>query len=243
MYKNMSVAAVVPALNEEHSIGMVVRDLLALYNADTSAVFDDVVVCDNGSSDATSLRAREAGARVVHEQQPGYGSACLAAIGALQTPDVIVFIDGDHAFDATQAVRLLDAVASGADLVIGSRTLGQPVRGALAPGQELGNRVICALIRLLWGHRVTDLGPYRAIRAGSLARLTMADTRFGWTVEMQVKAIQQGMKTAEVPVDTRVRIGESKISGTLSGAVSACTGILCMIAKLRWQQFRQYRYR
>ena len=243
MYNDMSVAAVVPALNEEHSIGMVVRGLLALRNADTSAVFDDVVVCDNGSSDATSVRAREAGARVVHERQPGYGSACLAAIGALQGPDVIVFIDGDHAFDAAQAVRLLDRIAAGADLVIGSRTLGRPVRGALAPGQALGNSIICALIRLLWGHRVTDLGPYRAIRAGALARLTMADTRFGWTVEMQVKAIQQGMQTVEVPVDTRVRIGQSKISGTLSGAVGACTGILCMIAKLRWQQYRHYRYR
>ena len=243
MYNNMSVAAVVPALNEERAIGMVVRDLLSLRNADRSPVIDDVVVCDNGSNDATAIRAREAGARVVHEQRPGYGNACLAAIGALHGPDVIIFMDGDHAFDATQAVMLLDRIADGADLVIGSRSLGRPVRGALAPGQALGNSIICTLIRLLWGQRVTDLGPYRAVRAGALARLTMADTRFGWTVEMQVKAIQQGMKMVEVPVDTRVRIGRSKISGTLSGAVGACTGILCMIAKLRWQQYRQYRYR
>ena len=243
MYKDMSVAAVIPALNEERAIGMVVRGLLSLRNGDGSPVVDEVVVCDNGSSDKTAVRAREAGARVVREQQAGYGNACLAAIGALQAPDVIVFIDGDHAFDATQAVRLLDRIAGGADLVIGSRTLGRPVRGALAPGQALGNQVICTLIRFLWGVRVTDLGPYRAIRAGALARLTMADTRFGWTVEMQVKAIQQGMEMVEVPVDTRVRIGHSKISGTLSGAVGACTGILCMIAKLRWQQYRQYRYR
>ena len=243
MYKDMSVAAVVPALNEERAIGMVVRGLLSLRNEDGSPVVDEVVVCDNGSSDKTAVRAREAGARVVRERQAGYGNACLAAIGALQAPDVIVFIDGDHAFDATQAVRLLDRIAGGADLVIGSRTLGRPVRGALAPGQALGNQVICTLIRLLWGVRVTDLGPYRAIRAGALARLTMADTRFGWTVEMQVKAIQQGMEMVEVPVDTRVRIGHSKISGTLSGAVGASTGILCMIAKLRWQQYRQYRYR
>ena len=243
MYKDMNVAAVVPALNEERAIGMVVRGLLSLRNEDGSPVVDEVVVCDNGSSDKTAVRAREAGARVVRERQAGYGNACLAAIGALQGPDVIVFIDGDHAFDATQAVRLLDRIAGGADLVIGSRTLGRPVRGALAPGQALGNQVICTLIRFLWGVRVTDLGPYRAIRAGALARLTMADTRFGWTVEMQVKAIQQGMEMVEVPVDTRVRIGHSKISGTLSGAVGASTGILCMIAKLRWQQFRQYRYR
>lgn len=243
MYRNMSVAAVVPALNEEQSIGIVVCELLSLRNADNSKVIDDLVVCDNGSSDATAVRAREAGARVVYEQQPGYGSACLAAISALQGPDVILFIDGDHAFDAAQATGLLNCIVAGADLVIGSRTLGRQVRGALSPGQALGNRIICALIRFLWGQRVTDLGPYRAIRFDALAHLAMADTRFGWTVEMQVKAIQQGLEIAEVPVDTRLRIGKSKISGTLRGAVRASTGILCMIAKLRWQQFCQYRYR
>ena len=243
MYRNMSVAAVIPAQNEEQSIGIVVRELLALRNADDSMIIDDIVVCDNGSNDATAVRAHEAGARVVHEQLPGYGSACLAAIDALNAPDVIVFIDGDHAFDAIQTLRLLNGIVSGADLAIGSRTLGRQVRGALSPGQALGNRIICALIQRLWRQRVTDLGPYRAIRANALARLNMADTRFGWTVEMQVKAIQQGLKIIEVPVDTKVRIGKSKISGTLRGAVAASTGILCMIIKLRWQQYRQYQHR
>ena len=243
MYNNMSVAVVIPALNEEQSIGMVVRELRSLRNAENTMVVDDLVVCDNGSSDTTALRAREAGARVVHEQQAGYGSACLAAIATLQGPDAIVFIDGDHAFDAAQVTSLLDRISAGADLAIGSRTLGRPERGALSPGQALGNRIICALIRFLWGQRVTDLGPYRAIRFAALARLAMADTRFGWTVEMQVKAIQQGLEIAEVPVDTRLRIGKSKISGTLRGAVRASTGILRMIIKLRWQQFCQYRYR
>ena len=243
MYRNMSIAVVIPALNEEQSIGLVVRELLCLRNADNSKVIDDLVVCDNGSSDTTAARAREAGARVVYEQQPGYGSACLAAIGALQGPDVILFIDGDHAFDAVQAIGLLNCIAAGADLAIGSRTLGHQVRGAMSPGQALGNRIICALIRFLWGQWITDLGPYRAIRFAALTRLDMADTRFGWTVEMQVKAIQQGLEIAEVPVDTRLRIGKSKISGTLRGAVRASTGILRMIIKLRWQQFCQYRYR
>ena len=243
MYNNMSVAVVIPALNEEQSIGMVVRELRSLRNADTTMVVDDLVVCDNGSSDTTAQRARDAGARVVHEQQAGYGNACLAAIATLQGPDIIVFIDGDHAFDAAQVTNLLDCIAAGADLAIGSRTLGRPARGALSPGQALGNRIICALIRLLWGQRVTDLGPYRAIRFDAFTGLNMADTRFGWTVEMQVKAMQQGLAIAEVPVDTRVRIGKSKISGTLRGAVRASTGILCMIAKLRWQQYCQFRYR
>lgn len=236
MYRDMRIGVAIPALNEEQSIGIVVSELLALRNADGSRMMDDVVVCDNGSADSTSECAREAGARVVHEQRPGYGSACLAAIGALQGPDVIIFMDGDHAFHAAQAVRLLDAVASGADLVIGSRTLGRRERGALAHGQELGNRIICSVIRLLWGRRVTDLGPYRAIRAGAIERLDMADTRYGWTVEMQVKAMQRGLAVAEVPVDTRARIGKSKISGTLRGALGASMGILGMIIKLRWQQ-------
>ena len=126
MYNNMSVAVVIPALNEEQSIGMVVRELRSLRNADTTMVVDDLVVCDNGSSDTTAQRAREAGARVVHEQQAGYGSACLAAIATLRGPDVIVFIDGDHAFDAAQVTSLLDCIAAGADLAIGSRTLGPP---------------------------------------------------------------------------------------------------------------------
>ena len=236
MFRHMRVGVAIPALNEEQSIGKVVSGLLALRNADGSRVMDDVVVCDNGSTDGTAECAREAGARVVREQRPGYGGACLAAIGALQPSDVIIFIDGDHAFYPAQATGLLDAIASGADLAIGSRALGCRERGALAHGQELGNRMICAVIRLLWGQRVTDLGPFRAIRAEALERLGMADTRYGWTVEMQVKAMQHGLAAVEVPVDTRARIGKSKISGTLRGALGASMGILGMIIKLRWQQ-------
>ena len=236
----MTVAVVIPALNEEQSVGRVVREVLSLQNPDGSMVVDDVVVCDNGSEDATAARAQEAGARVVYERSPGYGSACLAAIHALKTPDVVVFMDADHAFVAAQTTRLLDCIAGGADLVIGSRTLGRQEPGALAPGQALGNRIICALLYLLWRQRVTDLGPYRAIRMQALRRLDMADTRFGWTVEMQVKAFQQNLSVVEVPVDTRARIGKSKISGTLRGAVNASAGILGMIIKLRWRQYRQY---
>lgn len=238
MHGELTVGVAIPALNEEQSIGLVVRDLLALRNADKSPVVDDVVVCDNGSVDSTTACAAAAGARVVREPRAGYGSACLAAIRALKPTDVVLFTDGDYAFHASQATRLLGSIADGADLVIGSRTLGRRDPGALTRGQSVGNRIATTLIRWLWRHPMTDLGPYRAIRANALSRLDMADRAFGWTVEMQVKAIQCGLRIAEVPVDTRARIGESKISGTLRGAVGAGFGILAMIARLRWQQRR-----
>jgi len=236
MHDGLTVSVAIPALNEAQSIGLVVRDLLALRNADGTSVVDEIAVCDNGSTDDTAARARDAGARVVHEAQPGYGRACQAAIGALNPSDIVRITGADHSFSALQALRLLAAVKAGADLAIGSRTLGKQDRGALTSSQRLGNRIATTLIHLLWGQRATDLGPYRAIRSDALARLDMQDATFGWTVEMQVKAIQRGLTTVEVPVDTRQRIGQSKISGTLRGAIGAGCGILSMIAKLRWQQ-------
>ena len=236
MYGGLTVGVAIPALDEEASIGFVVADLRALRNSDDSPVIDDIVVCDNGSRDATGTRAAEAGARVVREECKGYGSACLAAIAELKRTDVVLFTDADHAFHASQAPRLLDRIATGADLVIGSRALGGSEPGAMSATQVFGNRLATALIRWLWRHRVTDLGPYRAIRTQALAALGMQDAAFGWTVEMQVKAIQQGLQVVEVPVDTRARIGKSKISGTVRGVIGAGFGILSMIAKLRWQQ-------
>ena len=238
MYRGSTVGVAIPALNEEQSIGLVVEGLLAQRNADDTRIVDEVVVCDNGSTDATAARAADAGARVVYERQPGYGRACQAAIRALAPSDIVLFTDADHAFHAEQMARLLEGISAGADLAVGSRTLGQQDRGALTRSQQMGNWVATVLIRLLWGQRATDLGPYRAIRSEALTGLDMQDATFGWTVEMQVKAIQQGLKTVEAPVDTRQRIGESKISGTLRGAIGAGCGILGMIAKLRWQQRR-----
>ena len=236
MYDGLTVGVAIPALNEAQSVRLVVRDLLALRNEDQTPIIDEVVVCDNGSTDFTADRAKEAGAQVVYEGRAGYGRACQAAIGALAPADIVLFTDADHAFHADQAVRLLDGISAGADLVIGSRTLGKQDPDALTGSQRVGNWVATRLIRALWGQRATDLGPYRAIRSQALARLDMRDATFGWTVEMQVKAIQHGMKTVEVPVDTRQRIGQSKISGTLRGAIGAGCGILGMIAGLRWQQ-------
>lgn len=234
MYKGLSVGAVIPACNEEDNVGAVVGALLDLRTDAGSRIVDDVVVCDNGSTDATSRRARVAGARVVVEEKAGYGRACLTAIAALHPVDVILFVDGDQSFEIRQALDLLGAIADGADLAIGSRTLGRMEPGALSMPQIVGNRVASLLIRLLWGQVVTDLGPFRAIRADALRRLDMRDLAYGWTVEMQVKAIQLNMRVVETPVNAlRRRFGISKVGGTLKGVVGASIGILGMIAALR----------
>ena len=242
MYRGMTVGAVIPARDEEGHIGAVVSDLLALTNEGGERVVDDCVVCDNGSVDATGRCARDAGARVVAQPTPGYGIACLTAIAALQPADAVLFTDGDGSFKAAQATALLDALADGAALAIGARPLGRIQPGALSLPQRAGNRVAALLIKWLWRAKVSDLGPYRAIRADALARLAMRDCAFGWTVEMQVKAIQQGLRIAEVPVDTlRRRFGKSKVGGTLRGVVGASIGILTTIAVLRWRQNREER--
>ena len=242
MYAGMTVGVVVPARDEEQNIGSVVADLLALRDDRGARVIDDLVVCDNGSTDATAARAREAGARTVGQEIPGYGLACLTALAALRPVDVVLFTDGDRSFDAVQGLGLLEAIAGGADLVIGSRVLGRREPGALSLPQRAGNRVATLLIRLLWGVAMTDLGPYRAIRAEALQRIDMLDRAYGWTVEMQVKAIQHGLRVVEVPVDAlRRRFGRSKVGGTLRGVVGAGVGILSMIARLRLQEARRGR--
>ncbi len=234
MYKGLSVGAVIPACNEEDNIGVVVGALLDLRTGVERRVIDDVVVCDNGSTDDTAARAQAAGARVVVEETRGYGMACLTAIAALHPVDVILFVDGDQSFEIRQAFDLLEAIADGADLSIGSRALGRMEPGALSMPQIAGNRVAGLLIRLLWGQVVTDLGPFRAIRADALKRLDVRDTAYGWTVEMQVKAIQWNMRVVETPVNSlRRRFGTSKVGGTLKGVVGASIGILGMIARLR----------
>ena len=234
MYEGLTVAAVIPARDEAENIGEVVGGLLALRTAAGRRVMDDVVVCDNGSTDATAERARAAGARVTVERKPGYGRACLTAIAALRPADVVLFVDGDQSCEPRQALDLLRAAAAGADLVIGSRVLGRMEPGALSPPQIAGNRVASLLIRMLWGRTVTDLGPFRAIRADALSRLDMRDTAYGWTVEMQIKAIQMGMRIVETPVDSRRRrFGRSKVGGTVKGVVGAGVGILGTILRLR----------
>ena len=237
MYRGLRVGVVVPARDEEPNIGPVVEGLLSLRGDAGSRLIDDFVVCDNGSSDGTARRAREAGARVVRQDQPGYGIACLTALASLEPVDVVLFTDGDGSFVAAQCERLLSSVAEGADLAIGSRVLGRAEPGALSAPQVAGNRVAALLIRLCWRRRISDLGPYRAIRSDALRRIAMEDQAYGWTVEMQIKAIQHGLRMVEVPVDTlRRRYGRSKVGGTIRGVFGASAGILVMIARLLVRQ-------
>lgn len=234
MYAGLSVGAVIPARDEAENIGAVVAELLGLRTDAGEHVIDDLVVCDNGSADGTAERARAAGARVAVERTPGYGRACLTAIAALRPVDVVLFVDGDQSCEVGQALDLLHAVAAGADLVIGSRALGRMEPGALTPPQIAGNRVASLLIRFLWGRTVTDLGPFRAIRSDALRQVGMRDTAYGWTVEMQIKAIQGRLRLVEVPVSSRRRrYGRSKVGGTVRGVIGASVGILGMILRLR----------
>jgi glycosyltransferase involved in cell wall biosynthesis len=220
------VAAVIPALNEAASIGLVLGDL-------PRSVVERAVVCDNGSTDGTASVAAAAGALVVVEARRGYGAACLRALEALEAdpPGVVLFLDADWSDDGTEAAALVAPILEGrADFVIGSRALGAAEPGALTPAQRFGNRLAAGLLRLLYGVRTTDLGPFRAIRWESLRALRMRDRDFGWTVEMQVKAARRGLRTVEVPVRYRRRIGRSKISGTFRGTILAGTKILGTIA-------------
>jgi len=200
---------------------------------------DDIVVCDNGSTDDTAARASASGAIVVTETHRGYGAACLAALATPLEKDLIVFVDADHSVVAQELPSLLDPLLDGADLVVGSRTLGHCEKGALSLPQRLGNRLASALMRLLWGTAVTDLGPFRAVTNDALTAIGMTDRHFGWTVEMQVRALQLSQRVVEVPVSTRRRIGKSKISGTVRGVIGASHGILGTIAKLYWRQLKR----
>lgn len=222
----MRVSLIIPVFNERESLPLVVGDI-------PRALVSEIVVVDNGSTDGTDLVAQNLPVRLVPEKRRGYGSACLRGLAALgeSPPDVVVFLDGDYSDHPEELPRLLEAIARGADLAIGSRTLGRREPGALAPQARFGNLLACFLIRLFYGHRYTDLGPFRAIRWQALRRLDMRDTSFGWTCEMQVKALRQGLAVTEVPVSYRRRVGVSKITGTLQGTLRAGYKILWTIAR------------
>jgi glycosyltransferase involved in cell wall biosynthesis len=223
-----TVDVVIPALNEEASLPLVLAEI-------PHPPVRRVVVADNGSVDGTARVAREGGAEVVAAPRRGYGSACLAGLAYLRTigpPDVVVFLDADYSDHPEELPSLIAPILAGeADLVIGSRVLGRRERGALLPQARAGNLVACLLIRLFYGHRFTDLGPFRAIRWEALERLGMADPDFGWTAEMQVKAVRRGLKSTEVPVSYRRRTGVSKITGTVSGTLRAGYKILWTVAR------------
>lgn len=223
-------AAIIPALEEEATIGMVVRKVHA-------AGIDEVIVVDNGSVDATALRARAAGARVVREERRGYGWACLAGIAALPAAArTVVFLDADGSDDPSALPVLVSLVEVGtADLAIGSRTRGDLAPGAMTPVQRAGNLLAGWLLGRWYGLACSDLGPMRAIAVDKLRSLGMRERGYGWTVEMQARAAKNGLLVVEVPVTYRRRLsGRSKISGTVRGTVGAAARILWTLAALRF---------
>jgi glycosyltransferase involved in cell wall biosynthesis len=227
------IGVILPARDEELALPLVLKEL-------PRARAPVVVVVDNGSRDRTAEVARAAGAAVVREERRGYGQACLAGIEwllggrgllpPLAGEDVIVFLDADYS-DYPEDLEgvLAPILASEAELVIGSRILGGASLEALLPQAWFGNRLACFLMRLLFGARYTDLGPFRAVRVSALRRLGMQDRGFGWTIEMQLKAQSLGLRVVEVPVRYRARIGRSKITGTVGGTVRAGYRILSWI--------------
>ena len=222
------VTVIIPAYNEAHSIAKVVGHL--------PPQVSEVIVVNNGSDDATADQARAAGAQVLYEKRKGYGYACLRGLNYLsqktEKPEIIVFLDGDFSDYPEELPRLINPIIErGVDLVIGARVKKWREKGAMTGPQVFGNWLATSLMRLFFGARFTDLGPFRAIKYQKLRELKMQDKTYGWTVEMQLKALRKGYSYEEVPVHYRNRIGVSKVSGTIKGAVMAGIKILTWIFK------------
>lgn len=218
------ISIIIPALNEAESIAGVIASIR--HNATR------VIVADNGSTDGTGNLASAAGAQVIRVEMPGYGRACLAALAACPDTEIVVFMDGDAADDPADFEALIAPLLDGsADLVIGTRLNGRVDPGALTLPQRFGNSLACWFMRRFWNGPFTDLGPFRAVRRSALDRLSMQSQAYGWTVEMQVRALKAGLRCREVPVHYRKRIGVSKISGTVRGVVLAGSTILGVIAR------------
>lgn len=224
MIDDKKIVVIIPAFNEEQSLPKVIYEI--------PDFVDEIIVVNNGSTDNTAEIAKKVGATVVTENERGYGAACLKAIDYIKNKsyDIIVFLDGDYS-DYPEEMNLVvePIIKKNFDLVIGSRMLGKREKGAMLPQAMFGNWLATFLIKLFWNYKFTDLGPFRAIKFDSLLKLNMADRNFGWTVEMQIKAAKQKMKTTEVPVSYRKRIGKSKVTGTVKGTVKASIKILYLI--------------
>ncbi|GAB3203245.1 glycosyltransferase involved in cell wall biosynthesis [Pontibacter aydingkolensis] len=226
------INVIIPAYNEEKSIAKVVHDI-------PKGFVDEVIVVNNNSSDATAAVAAQAGATVLHEPQPGYGNACLKGIAYAASkpeatrPDIIVFLDGDYSDYPEEITKVVQPILDGrAEMVIGSRALGNRESGAMMPQQIFGNWLATTLLRWFYGAKFTDLGPFRAIKLQTLLDLDMRDRTYGWTVEMQAKAAKKKVRYTEVPVTYRKRIGFSKVSGTVKGTVMAGYKIIFTIFKV-----------
>lgn len=221
------LSVLIPALNEEAAIVEVLREL-------PLQRLHQVIVVDNGSTDRTAEVAAAFGApvRVVSEPRRGYGSACLAGLAAMKPTDIVVFLDGDHSFFARDVLRVARPIAEGrADFVCGSRMRWRSAREAMHGQGQFGNWLAAWGLFLIGAGRWTDLGPLRAIGWDCLRRLRMADRNYGWTVEMQVKAVRRGLRCLEIPVGYRDRIGVSKITGTFKGSLLATSKITYLIAR------------
>jgi len=230
VYRTQTVALIIPARNESLALPQVLQTV--------PSEVDRILVVDNGSTDETSRVAKAHGATVINEPRAGYGRACLAGLATLETapPDLVAFADADGSDDLSYLLELLDPLAKGeAELVLARRI---PVEAAaLSFQQRFGNRLATRLIRFFWGHEYKDLGPMRAITWNALKRLGMADMDYGWTIEMQIKALQKGLRPREVPVPYRERkAGQSKVSGTLTGSICAGLKILWMIGQRIWAE-------
>jgi len=236
-----TVTVIIPALNEEESLPLVLNDLPDV---------GQVIVVDNGSRDATADVASRQGANVVREPQRGYGAACLRGLAAVRetveeghpAPQITAFVDADYSDHPDLLPQLVAPILDGrSDFVLGSRLLGEREPGAMPPQSVYGNRFACLLMRVLFRARYTDLGPFRAISYARLCELGMSDQDFGWTIEMQIKAVRAEFRIQEIPVPYRRRVGTSKISGTLGGTIKAGSKILYTIAKYGFRRWKPTR--
>ena len=225
----MRVSVIIPTHNEAQAIGRVLADL-------PPNLVTEVIVVDSNSTDRTAEIAARMGARVIQEPRRGYGQACLTGLAAAETPNVVVFLDGDYSDRPSELPILLAPITDGrADITLGSRLRERRSAGAMPWHQVLGNRVAARLIRLLYGLQVTDLGPFRAGRADVLRSLALEETTYGWAVEMILKGAMAGFRVVEVPVSYYPRIGKSKISGTVKGTLGAGWFILSLIVRYHFR--------
>src|ERR1700745_2346516 len=221
----MRVSVIIPTHNEAQAIARVLADL-------PSDLTTEVIVVDSNSNDGTPEIAARMGARVIQEPRRGYGRACLTGLAAANSPDIVVFLDGDYSDRPSELPILLGPIIKGdADITLGSRLREQRIRAALPWHQAFGNRLAAGLIRLLYGLAITDLGPFRAGRAHVLRALALEEATYGWAVEMILKGAINGFRVVEVPVSYYPRIGKSKIGGTLKGTVGAAWFILSLIVR------------
>ena len=223
------IDVIIPAYNEEQSVGKVVMDI-------PSDLVREVIVVNNNSTDLTRENAMAAGATVIEQPEPGYGNACLKGLEYIANktfkPGIVVFLDGDYSDHPEEMINLVKPIhEQGFQMVIGSRVLGNREKGSLTPQQRFGNKLATFLLRLFYRAKFTDLGPFRAIDYPSLVSLGMKDKNYGWTVEMQIKAAKKKLKFTEVPVSYRKRIGKSKVSGTLKGTIMAGYKIIWTLIK------------